>query len=34
MIAAGVIVWRSSDTMIAGGGLPSQFEALAQLSGF
>lgn len=34
MIAAGVIVWRSSDTTIAGGGLPSQFEALAQLSGF
>jgi serine/threonine protein kinase len=34
MIAAGVLVWRSSDATVAGGTLPSQFEALAQLSGF
>lgn len=34
MLAAGIIVWRSSDAAVAGGALKPQIEALAQLSGF
>lgn len=34
IVAAGVIVWRSSDSVSATGVLPHQIETLAQLGGF